>query len=151
MRRAYWTLDLLEAHIVADFLRAHDVDAQVFDADFVRQDWLASLAYGGFRVVVADEECSAARKLIEEWRANAFALESEREAALACPRCGSQDAVEDPTPRRIASAFLFFLRIPGIPFKRCYACHVCGKRWRAAPEQSFAELTRAVHAAEPAS
>jgi hypothetical protein len=151
VRRVYWTLDLLEAHVVADFLRAHDIDAKVFDADFVRQDWLASLAYGGFGVVAPADQYSAAMKLIDEWRANAFALEPEAEAVLTCPRCRSQDVVEDPTPRRIASAFLFFLMIPGIPFKRSYACRACDKRWRGTAEQSFGALARAADAAESAS
>jgi hypothetical protein len=149
MQRVYWTLDLLEAHIVADFLRAQGVDAQIFDADFVRQDWLASLAYGGFRVVAPDEECGVAKKLIADLSANAFALESDQIETPECPRCGAHDAVEDPMPRRIASVFLLFLKIPGVPFKWRYRCTTCGIRWKAPPERPFRELAVAANAAEP--
>jgi hypothetical protein len=110
MQRVYWTLDLLEAHIVADFLRAQGIDAHVFDADFVRQDWLAAIAYGGYRVVAPDDEASAAKRLIIGLRANEFALAEEDVEDRACSRCGSRNTMEDAWFHRVASALILFSR-----------------------------------------
>ena len=148
MQRVYWTLDLLEAHIVAAFLRAHGVDAKVFDADFVRQDWLASIAYGGYRIVAPAEEFADARKLIAELRTDTYAIEKDQVETFACPRCGSCEVVDDPTPRRVASAFLLFLKIPGLPFKWRYRCEACALRWKAPPLRSHRELAIDAEAAE---
>jgi hypothetical protein len=37
LRRAYWSADFAEAHVVEALLRAHGVEAWVFDALLVRQ------------------------------------------------------------------------------------------------------------------
>ena len=55
MRRVHTTYDLLEAHALAAMLREHDIEAWLFDADFVRQDWFKMIAYGGYRILVGDE------------------------------------------------------------------------------------------------
>jgi len=150
MQRVYWTVDLLEAHIVADFLRAQGIGASVFDADFVRQDWIAALAYGGYRVVAPYEDAAAAKKLIADLRANAFTLGEDEVETRACPNCGSHDSIEDPFFRRAASALLLFFMIPAIPFKWRYRCRACGNRWKSPPKQPFAELARQAAAAESA-
>lgn len=147
MQRVYWTLDLLEAHIVADFLCAQGIDARVFDAGFVRQDWLAAIAYGGYRVVTPDDEAIAAKKLIVGLRANEFALAEEDVEERACPRCGARNSVEDPRFRRAASALILFFKIPVNFFKWRYRCNVCGAHFKSLPEQPFAELSRQADAA----
>ena len=156
MQRVHWTVDLLEAHVIAGFLRAEGVDAEVFDADFVRQDWLAALAYGGYRVVTADEDAAAARQLIAHRQANDFALDEDDPEKPACPRCSSIDVDDDPVPRRVASAFLFFFLhlsvflLPLVPFKWRYRCDTCGKRWQALPKLPFRDLARQADVADAA-
>jgi DNA-directed RNA polymerase subunit RPC12/RpoP len=156
MQRVHWTVDLLEAHVIAGFLRAEGVDAEVFDADFLRQDWLAAIAYGGYRVVTADEDAVAARKLIAHRQANDFALDEDDPEKPACPRCSSIDVDDDPVPRRVASAILFFFphlsvfMFPLVPFKWRYRCSTCGKRWQALPRHSFRDLARQADAADAA-
>ena len=154
MQRVYWTVDLLEAHVIAGFLRAEGVDAEIFDVDFVRQDWLAALAYGGYRVVAADEQADTARRLIAHRRANEFVLDEDDPETPACPRCSSLDVGDDPVPRRIAWAFLFFFThlsffvLPFVPFKWRYRCDTCGKRWQALPRHSFRDLARQADVAD---
>lgn len=150
MQRVYWTVDLLEAHLVAGFLRARGIDATVFDADFVRQDWLAALAYGGYRVVTDDADAVEARRLIDHRRANDFALEEAESDAPACPRCGSHDVVEDAAWRRIASAILFVFLLPVVSFKWRCRCRVCGNTWKALPGKPYRDLAHDADAAETA-
>lgn len=147
MQRVYWTVDLLEAHAIAGFLRSQGIEARVFDADFVRQDWLAALAYGGYRVVVAGGDVAAARDLLARRRNGQFALPDEDHAAP-CPRCGSLDVHEDPTWRRVAFAVLFLLQLPIARFKWRYCCGSCGNRWRSPPERTFRELAASAEGAE---
>jgi len=156
MQRVYWTVDLLEAHVIAGFLRAEGIDAEIFDADFVRQDWLAALAYGGYRVVAADEQADTARRLIADRRANEFVLDDDDPEKPVCPRCSSLDVDDDPVPRRIAGALLFFFThlsfflLPLVPFKWRYRCDTCGKRWQALPRIRFRDLARQADDAEAA-
>ena len=150
MQRVYWTVDLLEAHVIAGFLRAEGIEAAVFDADFVRQDWLAALAYGGYRVVTDDRDAAEARRLIDHRRANEFAFDEAETDVLACPRCGSHDVVEDTPWRRVASAALFFLMLPVVSFKWHCRCRTCGNRWKAPPRKSYRDLAHDANAAEAA-
>jgi hypothetical protein len=85
LRRAYWSADFAEAHIVEATLRAHGVQAWVFDALLMRQDWFRILMFGGYRVMVADEDAARAADLIGEYRAGALAI--------------TDDAVERPRAR----------------------------------------------------
>lgn len=98
MRRVHWTVDLPEAHIVADLLRASGIATWVFDAGFVRQNWLASLAYGGYRVMVPDAAVADAIAKIGEYRSGALAIDEADDSAR-CPCCGGSDT-DDPLPRR---------------------------------------------------
>lgn len=164
MQRVYWTVDFLEAHLIAGFLRAEGVDAEIFDVDFIRQDWLGALAYGGYRVVVADEDAAAARQLIAHRQANDFALDEADPNAPVCPRCSSRDTAEDPVPRRIgfwfllslafpirsivASVVLFFLMLALASFNGRFRCATCGKRWKAMPTHAFRELAHRADAAD---
>ena len=150
MQRVYWTVDLLEAHLVASFLRAQGIDATVFDADFVRQDWLAALAYGGYRVVTDDGDAVEARRLIDRRRANDFAFDEAEADVPACPRCGSRDVVEDAARRRIASAILFVFLLPVVWFKWRCRCRACGNSWKALPRKPYRDLAHDAAAAETA-
>jgi hypothetical protein len=92
------TYDLLEAHLITATLREHAIDAWLFDADFVRQDWLASIAYGGYRIVVPDAATGDARQVLQEYKNGNLALADEQRAV--CPNCGEPQGIENPSPRR---------------------------------------------------
>jgi hypothetical protein len=118
LRRLHTSYDLLDAHVLTALLREHGIDAWLFDADLVRQDWFKMIAYGGYRIMVRAEDYAAARELLHEQRAGNFALTNDTREP--CPRCSSDSAIEDPQPRRnvflamivmlIASSFAFLLR-----------------------------------------
>jgi hypothetical protein len=98
MRRVHTTFDLLEAHIIVGMLQRNDVDAWLFDADFVRQDWFKSLAYGGYRIMVPNEATASAVEILQKYMAGQLALSVEYR--LPCPACGKSCGSDDPWPRR---------------------------------------------------
>lgn len=100
MRRAYWSADFAEAHVVEAMLRAHGVQAWVFDALFVRQDWFKTLGLGGYRVMVADADVARAAELIGEYRAGALAITDDASELPACPQCATPGRA-DAEPRRV--------------------------------------------------
>ena len=110
MRRIHTTYDLLDAHLITAMLREHDIDALLFDTDFVRQNWLESIAYGGYRIMVSDASVESAARVLREYKNGSLALPDEHR--LVCPRCGEQQGVENPWPRR--HIFLVILILPWI-------------------------------------
>ena len=105
MRRAYWSADFAEAHIVEAMLRAHGVQAWVFDALIVRQDWFRTLAFGGYRVMIADEDAARAADVIGEYRTGALAVADEAVERPRCPQCATPGR-DDAIPRRLVFATL---------------------------------------------
>jgi hypothetical protein len=89
---------LLEAHALTAMLRAHDVEAWLFDADFVRQDWFKMIAYGGYRILVREESVVEAAQLLRDYRNGQLALAQESRAI--CPSCAHAAGSDDPQPRR---------------------------------------------------
>jgi len=99
MRRIYKTYDLLEAHLMTAMLREHGIDALLFDADFVRQNWLESIAYGGYRIMVSeDRQIGEAAEILQKYKNGTLAVPGEH--CLICPSCGKQQGNENPSPRR---------------------------------------------------
>ena len=109
MRRVHGTFDLLEAHIIAQSLRYEGIAAWVFDADFVRQDWFKAIAYGGYRVMVADTDVLAAQQHITDYLRGALALPVEKCEAEFCTNCATDILTEDSRLRRLVFALLMFL------------------------------------------
>jgi hypothetical protein len=107
MRRVYTTYDLLEAHVITQMLREHDIEAWLFDADFVRQNWFRMIAYGGFRILVRDESVGDGLQLLREYRNGNLALADE--FRLHCPNCAHTTGIDDPQPRR--NVFLAMIAI----------------------------------------
>jgi len=105
LRRAYWSADFAEAHIVEAMLRAHGVQAWVFDALIVRQDWFRTLAFGGYRVMIADEDAARAADVIGEYRAGALAVADEGVERPGCPQCTTPGR-DDPAPYRRVFALM---------------------------------------------
>ena len=107
LRRIDTTFDLPEAHIIVGLLRADGIDAYVFDADFVRQDWFKAIAYGGYRVMVADHDLQAARERIRAYREASTILSDADDPP--CPACASSTYRDDPRPRRWVFALYMLL------------------------------------------
>lgn len=100
MQRVYWTVDLLEAHIVAGLLCEHGIRASVFDADIIRQDWFRALAIGGYRVMVATQDAGEALGVIAAYYESAHLASYVDGDMPTCPRCAHNAVVDDPRPRR---------------------------------------------------
>ena len=98
IRRIHTTYDLLEAHLITAILREHGIDALLFDADFVRQDWFKMIAYGGYRIVVRDDSVDQARALLRDYSEGNLALSDEYRTP--CPNCAKLAGNDDPQPRR---------------------------------------------------
>lgn len=94
-------------------LREHGVEAWLFDADFVRQDWFKMIAYGGYRIVVRDESVSEATEVLHGYRNGEFAVAEELRAI--CPNCSHASSRDDPQPRRNVFLAMIFLGFFG-PF-----------------------------------
>lgn len=133
MRRIHWTLDLQEAEIVAGLLRAEGIDAFVFDAGVVRQNWGTALAYGGYRVMVSPLQAEQARQLLIAWRQGEYALPDDLDDALRCPRCAGTDIRPDQQRRGWSFVVVSLFGLP-IPWRwqRRVHCRSCGQRWNRA-------------------
>ena len=110
MRRAYWSADFAEAHVVEAMLRAHGVEAWVFDALLVRQDWFKTLMFGGYRVMVADEDGARAADVIGDYRAGTLAIADDAVERPACPRCATAGR-DDPAPVRRVFALMIMAEL----------------------------------------
>ena len=106
MVRVYWTVDLLEAHIVTGLLCDEGVQAWVFDADMVRQDWFRALAIGGYRIVVDRADAARALPILARYRADDPVRAYAEDEMPRCPACGHNAIADDPRPRRAAFATL---------------------------------------------
>lgn len=100
MKRAYWSGDFGEAHVVAAMLQAHGLEAAVFDALLVRQDWFNTLVYGGYRIMVPESQVPAAREVLADYRTGTLALPDDGADAPPCPRCSGGIVMNDSRPRR---------------------------------------------------
>jgi len=98
MQRIHTTYDLLEGHILTHMLRENGIEAWLFDADFVRQDWFKQIAYGGYRILVREDAVAEARSLLDQYDDAALVPAAER--GEPCPNCGETTGVDDPQPRR---------------------------------------------------
>ncbi len=113
LRRIDTTFDLPEAHIIVGLLRADGIDAYAFDTDFVRQDWFKAIAYGGYRILVPDEDVGSAGEIIRAYREAKPALSDATDTP--CPVCSSSTYRDDPRPRRWVFAFYIVLPLMQLP------------------------------------
>ena len=113
MQRVWWTLDLIEAHIVAGLLRERGIAAFVFDDGMVRQDWFRAIAIGGYRVMVASEDVGEALGIVAQYGESAHDATYADGDMPACPRCAENAVVDDPRPRRAVFLALIVLDFGG--------------------------------------
>ena len=114
MQRVHTTYDLLEAHIIVSMLRENEIDAWLFDADFVRQNWFQSIAYGGYRILATESHAANAIAAIKNYKSGGLTLSDA--PADTCPRCGSESVRDDPQPRRNVFMLLIAENALAFPF-----------------------------------
>ncbi|HOX71223.1 MAG: hypothetical protein WAS23_07320 [Dokdonella sp.] len=157
MRCVERTCDYLDGLALVALLRANDLDAHLFDENFVRLDWLQIFAYGGFRVMVPLSQLEMASGLAEAYRTGALRFAEEECDHSCCPQCSGLETEWNPRPRDWVR-FVLFLFGPlgllslvfGLGFTHRLRCRTCHHRWRERPVASFGELqSRAEGALNP--
>lgn len=150
MRCVEWSAEYLEAHVIAMLLRAHDVEAVVFDENFVRQNWFELLGYGGFRIMAPEHQFAEAKSLVSAYRSDNLQVRDTRDGEPECPHCGGRETGQDPRPRRM----LFLLYIPfgclialaPMLIRRLvvgrYRCRQCRHAWREPRSAAFGHQQR---------
>jgi hypothetical protein len=89
MRCVDTTLDVMEGWIIVALLRSEGIDAQLFNENFVRQNWFEMIGYGGFRVSASDGDAAQAREIITGYRRGDIALSNESDDFPPYPLCDS--------------------------------------------------------------
>lgn len=126
--------DPWEAEMLRGRLEAEDIPAFVIHQQLVAMKWSWSLALGGVKVQVLNEDKAGAREIMTLCRAGAFsAVLLDIFGTLGepqCPRCGSIACKRRPLAAQAVFAFVvFFLTgqiVPPTTWRR--TCRVCGAR-----------------------
>ena len=110
-----------EAHLAGTLLEANGISFAIQDENVVTMDWLYSMAVGGVKLEVAEEDFAEARELLN--------LPVEKDVILQCPHCGSGNTRMRELSLLAASfvAFLGFI-VPARPVK--VDCLDCGKSFK---------------------
>lgn len=141
MRCVHRSYDHTQAEIVAGLLRAEGCQVYVFENGLSRLRWYEVIAFGGARVMVADEDLESATEVLARWQHGDYCLDDDDR----CPRCDSGDIEENPGYRGWA---FFFGCVVGLPlwpmFKWRQRCRSCGHRWKATPPDTYAEASRSI-------
>jgi len=143
----YRSFDHAEAEIVANLLRVEGCPAYVFENGLSRLNWPSVIAYGGFRVVVADGSRNDAVEVLARWRRGDYCLDTSDN--LFCPRCTSGNVEENPNYRGWAFVLPFFIGLPLFwPLKWRMRCKSCRFHWKTPPPHTYAAMSAAAHDAE---
>ena len=94
------TLDYMDGLVCMALLRARNIDAHLFDQNFVRQNWLEILAYGGFRIMVRGQDLHVAQGVLADYRRGALQSAEAEEDRPTCPACDAHAGEFDPRQRR---------------------------------------------------
>lgn len=115
MRCVERTYEYLDGLALVALLRANELDAQLFDENFVRQDWFYIMVYGGFRVMVPTHELERALPLRDAYHRGDLGLKEDESKDPTCPSCHAQSGKTDLIPRRrVFAAFFLAYFIIGI-------------------------------------
>jgi hypothetical protein len=109
----------------------------VFENGLSRLKWYEVIAFGGARVMVADEDLNTANEVLAHWRHGDYCLEDDDR----CPRYDSSDIEENPSYRGWSFFFGCVMGLPLWPMlKWRERCKSCGYRWKATPPDAYAEV-----------
>lgn len=107
MRCVERTYEYLDGLALVALLRANELDAHLFDENFVRQDWLHIIVYGGFRVMVPENELERALQLRDSSHNGVLSLTTDECTDPICPACQESSGHTDLAPRRrVFAAFI---------------------------------------------
>ena len=107
MRCVERTYEYLDGLALVALLRANDLDAHLFDENFVRQDWFYIMVYGGFRVMVPANEIDSALQLRDAYHRGELSLKQDECEDPTCPSCDRPSGETDLVPRRRVFAAFF--------------------------------------------
>lgn len=138
MQCVFRAFDHTEAEIVADLLRVEGCPAYVFENGLSRLEWYRVIAFGGARVMVSNERCDKAIRIISCWQRGDYSLDGDDDR---CPHCGDPEVEENPNHRGWAFVLGGLLALPLFPMlKRRKRCRACSYRWKAQSSHSYGEL-----------
>jgi DNA-directed RNA polymerase subunit RPC12/RpoP len=120
----------IPANLVMQRLEAEEITAYLQDENTVTVSPMYSMAVGGIKLMVPEEQAPRALELLKEW-------ETEYKEAAACPKCGSHNILlvpqaVNPTNWVIAIATWFFGNY-AVSAKEVYKCHNCGHEFENIP------------------
>lgn len=150
MRCVEWSAEYVEAHVIAMLLRAHDLEAVVFDENFVRQNWFELLGYGGFRIMTPEHQFPEAKRLVSAYRSDILRVRDSRDDYPECPYCGAHETGQDPRPRRalfiVYIVFGCLIALVPMLIRRLvvgrYCCRQCRHTWREPRSAPFGSQQR---------
>lgn len=94
------TFEYMDGLVFVAMLRARNIEAHLFDENFVRQDWFYILVYGGFRIMVPSKDLQIAQETLAEFRCGVLLCDEDEMSWPACPACHAHGGEFDPRPRR---------------------------------------------------
>ncbi|MBL0165036.1 MAG: hypothetical protein IPP82_15680 [Xanthomonadales bacterium] len=127
MRCVERTLEYMDGLVFVALLRGRNIEAHLFDENFVRQNWFYTLVYGGFRVMVPAPDLQIARETLVEFRSGAMRCDEDEMDRPKCPACRAHSSEFDHRQRRrvflayfvcslVLALLMEFLSDPLIPY-----------------------------------
>jgi len=129
--------DLPNAVVAQSILESAGIEAFLSDDNMIRMDWMLSNLLGGVKLLVREEDSTAAAELLAQNIPASFAVDGVGEYEQPrCPNCGSFDIHLDELDRKTACPGLFFnLALPATT--RGWNCHACKHTWEEEPKDDL--------------
>ena len=125
-----------EAHILRARLESEDIPAIVADEHLVTANWFLSNAVGGVRVRVPHSFAAQASDIVKALESGSYEISDNQENIRLCPRCGSDNTIENKRSWKISFLIFYFLHIP-VPYATDeYKCKKCGNIWKENADKS---------------
>ncbi len=132
-----------QAHLARLHLGAHGIESHLFDEYIVQNEWVLSDAFGGVRLMVADQDWQAAQEVLSggdaDSSSNLSSLPAEDEERAAgseevaaedrCPQCQSTNIMADTQPQRWACFTMIFFQAPLVCLGTTMYCGDCQHSW----------------------
>lgn len=120
----------IPANLVLQRLEDEEITAYLQDENTVTIIPLYSLAVGGIKLMVQEEQAPRALELLKEW-------EGDYNEAAACPKCGSHNILYVPQPANPANWIMAIVTWSFVSYafaaKEVYKCHNCGHEFENIP------------------
>jgi hypothetical protein len=129
-----------DALLAKSVLDSADIECFLADENLIRMDWLYSNAIGGIKLLVREEDASAAMEMLDQSCPETFDVEGVGQYRQpSCPNCQSIDVsfeelIKSVAYGSIAATWLAGI-MPPIPLRRRgWKCHACGHAWEEASD-----------------